>query len=127
MPLSADRKLDLLGVALVILVVLGVALAVFGALDIAGQDGSETPSVNFTAERINDTHVAIVHDGGETVRGDQLVVTIDGGERVPRGSRFPARVSEGDRAIIQEGEGHTVRVYWTGGQGPRDRLDQVTT
>lgn len=126
MALSADRKLDILGVALVILVVLGVALAVFGALDIAGQDGSETPSVNFTTERVNDSHVVIVHDGGETVRGDQLVLTVNGRERVPEG-RFPERVGEGDSATLQLGEGYTVRVYWTGGTGPRDRLDSVTT
>lgn len=126
MPLSAERKLDLLGVALVLLVVLGTGLAVYGALDIAGQDGSETPSINFTAERVNDTHVAIVHDGGDVVRGEELVLTIDGRDRVPA-ERFPTSVSDGDAAVLQAREGRTVRVYWTGGSGPRDRLDSVTT
>lgn len=126
MPLSADRKLDILGVALAILVVLGVALAAYGAVDINNRDGSDVPSVNFTAERINDTHVAIVHDGGEVVRGDELVLTIDGRDRVPA-QRFPQRVAEGDAAIMQAGEGHTVRVYWTGGLGTRDLLDSTTT
>lgn len=124
MPMSADRKLDLLGVVLVLFVVLGVALAVFGALDIAGQDGGETPSVNFTADRINDTHVAIVHDGGDVVRGDELTFTIKGRDIVAA-SPFPPSVREGDAAVLRANDGDTVRVYWNGGRAARDRIGSV--
>lgn len=125
MPLSADRKLDVLGVVLAILVVAGIGLAVFGALDIANEGPGATPSVNFTADRINDTHVEIVHDGGDVIRGDEIVFTLNGGDRLAA-SPFPPSVREGDSAVLRADPGDTVRVHWTGGRGTRDFLDEVT-
>lgn len=126
MPLSPDRKLDALGVVLVLLVILGVGLAVFGAIEVSESGQEQTPEVSFAAERINDTHVRVVHDGGDTVRGEFLSITIDGRDRVPT-ERFPTSVSEGDGAIVRIDEGHTLRVYWTGGRAAPDRLDSLET
>lgn len=126
MPLSPDRKLDVIGVVLVLAIVLGVGLAVFDAIEISEGGGEPTPELNFTVERINDSHLRLEHAGGDTVRGRELVLTIDGRERVPQ-DRFPPSVSEGDGAIVQIDEGHTLRVYWTGDRATRERLDSLQT
>lgn len=125
MPLSRDRKLDVLGVLLAIGIVLGVGLAVFGALEISDGGGEPTPEVNFSVDRVNDTHVRLVHAGGDTVRAEELVLTIDGREVPPQ--EFPASVSEGDETVVQVDAGQTLRVYWTGGRATRERLDSLQT
>ncbi|AGN01951.1 hypothetical protein L593_10030 [Salinarchaeum sp. Harcht-Bsk1] len=126
MSLSPDRKLDALGAVLVVLVIFGVGLAVFGAIEVSEDDGEATPETNFSVERINDSHVRLVHAGGDVVRGDELVLTIDGRDRVPV-QPFPPSVSEGDGTIVRVSEGHTLRVYWTGGRGTQERLDSLET
>ena len=126
MPLSPDKKLDVLGAVLVVAVILGVGLAVFGAIEISEGGGEPTPEVNFSVERINDTHLRLVHDGGDTVRGDELVLTIDGRDRVPV-RPFPPSVSEGEGTIVRVSEGHTLRVYWTGDRATQERLDSLDT
>lgn len=123
MSLTRDRKLDALGVVLVIGLVIGVSIAVFGAIE-ASNSGGETPTVNFTAERVNDSHVRLEHAGGDVVRGERLVITIDGRERV---ATFPPSVAKGDGTVVRVSEEHTIRVWWTGGRATRDRLDAVQT
>lgn len=126
MGLSRDRKLDVAGVVFAIAIVLGFGLALFGAFEIADGGGEPTPELNFTVERINDSHVRLVHAGGDTVRGEELILNIDGRERVPS-QPFPTAVSEGEGTIVEVGEGHTLRVYWTGDRGTRERLDSLET
>ncbi|WP_248515028.1 type IV pilin [Salinarchaeum laminariae] len=128
MPLSPDRKLDALGVVLVVLILLGVALAVFGAIEVSNGGNSDSPQANFTVDRINETHLRLVHDGGDMIRGEDLSVTIDGRDRVPSVRRFPRRVTEGDAAILRVGTGSTLRVYYHGsGVGAPKRLDSMDT
>jgi len=126
MPLSPDRKLDVLGAVLVVVVILGVGLAVFGAIEISEGGGEQTPEANFSVERINDTHVRLEHAGGDVVRGEELILTIDGREYVPDRS-FPPSVAEGDGTVVRVNEGQTLRVYWTGDRGPRERLASLNT
>lgn len=123
MPLSRDRKLDVLGVILAIGIVVGVGLGVFAALE-GSQGGDEpTPEVNFSVERVNDTHVRLVHASGDTVRGEDLVLTVNNRERGQE--TFPTSFAEGESTIVRAAEERTITVYWTGGRGPRERLDSV--
>ncbi|GAB3685451.1 hypothetical protein GCM10028857_15970 [Salinarchaeum chitinilyticum] len=126
MPVSPDRKLDVLGVVLAVLVVLGAGLAVFGAMEASSGGGGEEIEIDFTVERINETHLRVVHAGGDVVEGADLSITIDGRDRVPVG-RFPERVNEGDAAVVQIDAGHTLRVYYHGGLGAPSRLDSADT
>lgn len=123
MPLSRDRKLDVLGAILAIGIVLGAGLAVFGAIEGSQGGGEPAPTVNFSVERINDTHVRLVHAGGDTVRGEELVLTVNNRERGQES--FPTSFAEGEAAIVQVAEDRTIRVHWTGGRGPRERLASV--
>lgn len=124
MALSSDRKLDVLGVVLGIVVLLGICLAVYGAIEISQGGGEQTPTANFSVDRINETHVHLQHAGGDTVRGEELALTINGREYVPAG-RFPPSVSEGDRALVQVRPGKTLQVWWTGDRATRERLDTL--
>jgi len=123
MSLTRDRKLDVLGAVLAVVLLASVGLAVFGAIE-AGSDGTTTPEASFEVERINDTHVSLVHAGGEALRGDELIATINGRERVVG---FPERVTEGTAVTVQVRSGQTIRIYWTGDRATRERLDAVRT
>jgi hypothetical protein len=122
-PLSRDRKLDVLGVILAIGIVLGVGLGVFAALEGAQGGGEPTPELNVSAERVNDTHVRLVHAGGDTVRGEDLVITVNNRERGQE--TFPTSYAEGDSTVVRAAAERTITVYWTGGRGPRESLDSV--
>lgn len=120
MALSRDRKLDLLGLALAGVVVLSVGLLVFGAVELPSS-GATPPAANWTVERVNDTHVAIGHTGGEPVPAEELAVTVNGRNRP---TPFAGTVREGDEATLRVSSGRTVGLYWIGGSGTRDLLAQ---
>lgn len=120
---TRDRKLDIAGVLLAVLLLIAVGVAVFGAIE-ASSDAESRPSAEFEVERINDTHATLVHAGGDTLAGDELVVTINGRERVVE---FPEQVVQGTEVVLQVRADRTLRVYWTGDRGPRERIASART
>lgn len=120
---DGDRILNLVGVALVLAILAALVVLVLGAMSAPTSEApDEGPTVDWRLERINETHVQLVHDGGEPVPTSDLLVTVDGSPRHPTWSA--ATLSEGDRAVLLVRTEQTVRLYWTGTPGDRDLLER---
>lgn len=121
---DGDRLLDLGGVvvaALLVLMIVALALAfVAGPRDRA----DEAPGAEWSLERANDTHVRLVHAGGEPVRADRLVVTVDG---TRRRATWSGLVGPGDAGAVNARDGLLVRLYWTTERGDRVLLSTWRT
>lgn len=122
MSFESDRKLDILGAVLAAIIVLSIALLVFGALQ--GPSASdEPPAANWTVERINDSHVVLALDGGPPIRSENVAVTVNGRNRP---TPFQGVIREGDEAAMPVTSGRTVRIYWIGGDGTRELMHEAT-
>jgi hypothetical protein len=116
---AGDRLLLLVGIVL-----FGVLAFAFGVIVIGGMNpawGEDAPEAEWELDRVNDTHVGIVHGGGDAVDARELTVTVGGRERRVSWS---GEVGPGDRGVLRAGEGDIVRLYWTGGRGTRDLLEE---
>lgn len=112
---DGDRLLDLVGVVLVLAVVAALGVV---ALNLGSPPAGEgAPAANWTVERVNETHVRVVHAGGDPVRTADLRVTVDGLER---DAAWTDPVTESERAVVAASEGTVVRVVWAGGRGDRE-------
>lgn len=121
---DADRLLDLGGLAIgvtLLLMIAALAVAFVGGSNSGATGG---PPTEWTLDRVNDTHVRIVHAGGEPVAADRLVVSVDGYDRRVT---WEGTVSEGDAGIVRAGPDLLVRLYWITEQGERVRLDDWRT
>jgi hypothetical protein len=107
------------GLAVVILVV-GVALLLAGPLSVLYEDPGP-PETEWTTQRVNDTHVQVVHVDGESVDADRLVLTVDGTQRSPD---WPETVSSGTVVIVEASPGSTVAISWE--DDDRYRLANLT-
>lgn len=106
---DGDRVLTLLGVALVAFIVVALGVLFLAASD-AGDQASPAPDAEWDLTRVNDSHVRVVHAGGEPVRTERLLVTVDGR---PRRVSWPAsRVGTDDAAVVPAEPGSTVALYW---------------
>jgi FlaG/FlaF family flagellin (archaellin) len=109
---DGDTILNLVGVALVVLIVAAV-----GVLVLAGTSGNSpsddvpAASVNWTLDRVNDTHVRIVHSGGEPIDSERVFVTVNAKSA---GTSWPTLIREGDAGVVVAEEGDIVRLFWLG-------------
>ena len=118
--MDGDRLLDVAGGALVLFVV--GTLALVGFLVVTGDPagpGEAVPAVNWSVERVNDTHVRVAHAGGPPVDAGNLTVTVDGGERR---TDWEGRVVRGTSTTLTAAGDATVRIYF----GAGDRRDLMT-
>lgn len=116
---DGDRLLLLVGIAL-----FGILAFAFGVIVIGGMNpawGEDTPEAEWELDRVNETHVSIVHREGDVVEARELTVTVGGRERRVSWS---GRVGPGDTGVLRAEEGDIVRLYWTGGRGTRDLLEE---
>jgi hypothetical protein len=118
---DGDRILNLVGIGLVVF--LAIAL---GALLLAGSFGSggdagddEAPAVNWTADRVNETHVRLVHDGGPAVQINNLIVVVG---KTDRGVRRERWLYSGEGFVVPAQEGATVGLYWKPEEEPIRRV-----
>lgn len=118
---SGSRLLTLVGVVLVAFIAFQLVVVALVFLNPPDERAAEAPATTWRVERVNETHVRIVHAGGETVDSANLTVTVNGFQR--RAS-WPDRVGEGDGSAVLADPGGRVRLYWTGGEGDRDILAQ---
>lgn len=114
---DGDRVLDLIGVGLVLFIVIAVSVLVLAAAN--APYGMDTPDVDWTIDRVNESAVRITHAGGDSLQSANIVVTVDG---VIRHAGWPEQVTEGDSGIVHAEAGAIVRLYWTGGRGDRSLL-----
>lgn len=116
---DGDRLLDIAGVVLVGFLVFGVAVGTFAALGGPSDDVDAAPDADWEFERLNDSHVRVVHAGGEPLATRDLVVTSDG---VRRRVSWPRTLATGDSGVVRANEGVVVRLYWTTETGERVKL-----
>lgn len=113
--MDGDSILNAVGVVLVLAVVGAVA---FVGLLIVHPPANpyDEPRANWTLDRVNGTYVRIVHDGGQAVPAEDLVITVDGHPRDFVGS---GRLDEGDALLLRARTDSKIVLYWTGGPGRR--------
>lgn len=111
---DGDRVLDAVGLAMAVAVVAGLALVAFGVVSLSPT--ADAPAANFTFERVNGSHVRVTHDGGEAVRADRLIVSVDG---VRRATDWEGAVTRGDATLVLAAPETTVTVYWNGGRADK--------
>lgn len=121
---DGDRLLNLGGIAigLLILAMIGVLAITFVEPPSGGTTGS--PPTEWTAERVNQTHVRITHAGGESVPANRLVVYVEGYDRRVT---WNGMISEGDSGVVRARRGQLVRLYWLTERGERIRLESWRT
>jgi hypothetical protein len=105
-----DTLLTLAGAALVVFVLGGLVVAGLAATT-APDRAADLPEAEWTAERVNGTHVRIAHAGGEAVAAEELLVRAEG---YRRRTNWDGLVTEGDSTAIEASEGQVVRLKWTG-------------
>lgn len=108
--MDGDRLLNLAGAGLA-LFVLGTIVLV-GFLVATGQppsEGEPVPEVNWTVERVNDSHVRVTHAGGPPVDARNLTVTVDGAER---STGWSGQVVQGRSATLSAERDAVVRVFY---------------
>lgn len=115
---DGDRSTRPIGILLVGALIAGTVVLVLAAAT-APSRGPAAPSADWRLEPVGDTSVRIVHAGGQAVRGDRLVVTVEG---YARHASWPTRVTRGDGAVLEASAGQTVRLYWDGGRTDRRQL-----
>lgn len=118
---DGDRVLNLVGGLLVVAVIGSLALLVLVGMDAPASPAG--PETDWTLERINDTHVRIVHAGGDPVDASELKATVDGRARPVSWS---GRITEGDAGVVRARSGaqRLVRLYWVGGRADRELLER---
>ncbi|WP_135828464.1 type IV pilin [Halorussus halobius] len=111
------------GVSPVIGVILMVAITVILAavigtfvLDLGNQVQSSSPTASFSFDESvgNDDTVQIVHDGGDTISGDQLSVNC--------GSWSGNSISAGDTTQCDMSSVETVQVVWESTDGSNSQI-----
>lgn len=113
-PLVDDRPLAIVGLVLAAVLVGGVVTVALAATSSPDRTG---PDADWRFERVNDTHVRIVHAGGEPVSTDLLSVVSAksdvGGSGVPRHAAWSASVlSRGDDGVVFVGDGSALVLLW---------------
>lgn len=120
-----DSRLGtILGVVLVAFIAFQLVVVAMVFLNPPSESDTATPESTWQVERINASHVRIVHAGGSAVAAANLTVTVNGYERHVH---WPDPVTEGDGAVVAAEPGGVVRLYWTGGEGNRALLAQWET
>jgi hypothetical protein len=116
---DGDRLLNILGAIVALFVVVGIVGVVLAGLGGPSDSVAAAPDANWTAERVNESHVRLAHGGGDAVPSRDLVVTVDG---VRRRVSWRGLVTEGDTGLVRAGRGTTVELYWTDETGERIEL-----
>lgn len=117
---GGDRILNLVGVGLVVFVLLALgAVVLAGSFGASGGSDVEAPQVNWTAERINDTHIRLIHGGGPPVQINNLIVTVG---KTDRGIRRQREIYGGEGFVVPAQEGAQVSLYWKPEEEPVRRI-----
>lgn len=115
-------SIDPIGVGIaVVIVAVAVGLLVVGPLS-GSAGGATAPDANWQVSRVNDTHVQLAHVGGESVRAENLALSVNGTERDPG---WPDTVEQGEVVLVEADRPARLTLQWTGGE-EAERLDQWT-
>ena len=113
-----DRLLNLIGIGLVVALVAVIVAGVVIAVNVPA-NRVEPPDAEWSFRQVNETHVRITHDAGESVDGAAIVVTVDGYSRHPS---WGGAVTPGEAVAVEASRSQVVRLYWDGGRTDRFQL-----
>jgi hypothetical protein len=116
---SGDRLLNLFGIALALFLVAGLVTVVLAGIGGPTEDVDDAPDAEWSLERVNDSHIRLVHRGGDSIPASDLVVTVDG---VRRRVSWDGVVQEGESGTVRAGNDVLVQLYWTTDRGERVKL-----
>lgn len=117
---DGERWLNAIGIVLALFVLAGLGLVALGVASSPPERADDAPDADWTVERVNATHVRVVHAGGEAIPAEEMEVTVEGYRRAVAWSGL---LREGDGGTFEASRGKVVRLYWLGGQGLRERMD----
>jgi hypothetical protein len=120
---GGDRLLNLFGVALALFLVAGLVAVVLAGIGGPTEDADAAPDAEWSFDRVNDSHVRLVHRGGDPVPASDLVVTVDG---VRRRVSWDGVVREGESGVVRAESDVLVQLYWTTDRGERVKLREWT-
>jgi len=116
---EADRTMNALSLALVAFIVAGVGIAALAGAT-ADEREPEAPETAWTVDRVNETHVFVEMTGGEPLRSENFVVSVDGLQRQVRlGEGY---VTPGAGFVLSVERGQVIRLSWDPAPGERETL-----
>ncbi len=117
---DGDRMLTFVGVGLVAAIVIALGFIAVGFT--VGSSGGQVPDAaeNLSLERVNDTHGKIVHDGGEPIETENLVLTVDSYQREQLTRQMPRLIIEGDEIVFEVRDDQPARLVYDLGRGDRE-------
>ena len=104
-----DRVIDVVGLAVVALVVLFLAVLGLAFATAPSRQPTAPPDANWTIHRVDAGHVEIVHAGGEPVDATRLVVSVGGIEHGPGRSDT---LTDGEGIEVSASPGERVQLLW---------------
>lgn len=123
---DGDLILDLVGIGLVVLILVMVGtigFVVINGTDANNEDATlmkrggpaDSPTIdgNWSAQRVNDSHVQLTHTGNDTVNGTKMIVRIDQETKNPT---WGETITPNESVVIQANSGSRVELFWRTGQ-----------
>jgi hypothetical protein len=110
---GGDRFVTAVAVAVGALVLFSVLVVVF-APSATPERGEDPPPVDWSFERVNESHVRITHAGGPTLDGSNVSVAVGQQELRPDGIVWNGSVAENDSSVVPAPRGRVVEVFWLG-------------
>jgi hypothetical protein len=104
--------LALIAVVIVLLVAYG-AVAIALSVSSGTNPAADAPDAQWNLNRINETHVELVHAGGEQVPKSQISLSVNGTTRYPewRGGNIKL-IMTGDTGTLQASPGSSIVLVW---------------
>ncbi|MFB6227264.1 MAG: type IV pilin [Halobacteriales archaeon] len=116
--LGGDRVLTLVGVGLVVAIVVALGFIAVGFT--VGSSEDQMPDADLSLERVNKTHAKIVHKGGEPIKTENLVLTVDSYEREQLTRGMSRLIVEGDEIVFDVRDDQSARLVYDLGRGDRE-------
>jgi hypothetical protein len=118
---DGDQLVQLVMIVLILMVLFGVGVLVLAGT-VSDNQRENNPNVSWELDRINDTHAALKHTGGDAVGKGNLTVAVDGTPTAVDWSR-PVLIN-GEGGIVRTGSANRLSIFWQGARGDREVLNR---
>lgn len=117
---EGDRILRIVGIVLVVGILIALSLMVLAGMN-SSFGASDPPIADWNVSRVNESYIQIAHRGGDPVKTEKLVITVNGRVRQVSWTDDDT-ISRGDSTVLRVSEGRVVRLFWKGQPGNRNML-----